>query len=406
MLKNTYTGTSTSKIKNIYVKNIMDLLYSYYSIQIIYGYSYYYLNHLIKKKISKINFSHSDVQKLTDILLETESFFIVEFLNWIIFNFSYKENKNNIFIPRKVHNIEELYEIVDIIISSYNNILNLSFSQIKNIFFKKMNYTKILPFLEKHHLPPLASDTVFNSYFIKDSKDTSGNTYMLYRKNDIISKLPLEYIISGVLFNNQDLNFINVKLQHFIKTKYISCLKKRYIGNSEYFNNSVFYLFTCYTANGLINNKNNIIFEIPKIKDTKINNLYKQSIELLGSPLSVDSDKKYFGLFPDVEKLFGSLGSFYDFKPTSGVYSIQFQLSYFFIKKTVDKVFKWLDTAFKNNEKLTFMLWMFNISNIKDIYYDILQSLINNIVKSKYFKDKYEYGAESSFRIIYILSTF
>ena len=58
-----------------------------------------------------------------------------------------------------------------------------------------MSLKKIIPFLEKNHLPPLASNDAFKTHRIKDKKSKniitgeSVNDYYLYRENDIISKI-------------------------------------------------------------------------------------------------------------------------------------------------------------------------------------------------------------------------
>jgi hypothetical protein len=206
-------------------------------------------------------------------------------------------------------------------------------------------------------------------------------------------------------------NYISINLRQFITSKYNNYLKKRYNGKDINFNNSIFYLLTYYTLNGFINEAGNCDTDIPDINDKKLNNLYDKAINLIGTPLSVPINKQYFGLFPDIEQYFGSLGSFYDVKPKSGIYSIQFPLSYFFIKNTIDSVNEWLHNATTNNEDLTFILWIVNIFEIRAYIEKIHKILVPLLDSSKYTKQKYYYlygkkaTKSKASHIIYVLSS-
>ena len=150
---------------------------------------------------------------------------------------------------------------------------------------------------------------------------------------------------------------------------------------------------------------------MPKINNKKINDLYNKAIDLIGTPLSVPLNKKYFGLFPDIEQYFGSSGSFYDIEPSSGIYSIQFPASINIIEDTIININKWLDNAFKNNENLTFMLWFMDIIFL-DIYSTkIRKILLPSLDKSIYMKYNYNYSNDEKEKkgntpyIIYVLSS-
>ena len=420
---NKYSLSSNFPKKEASVKNVIDLIYSVFSSKLINEYAFNYLN------ITIFNFLHlknvpSDIKKnISETIKFNNLYFNIEYFYWNILNSKYKQNRNNLLLPKKVYELEELHHITEQMIISYykafgKKITPITIKKIQKSFFEKMKMVKIIPFLEKNHLPPLASNETFKSYNIKNIKNNNvytgepGTTYYLYRKNDIISKLPINYLVTGFTMSRMiEKDYISINLRQFITNKYNSYLKKRYNGKDTNIDNSIFYLLTYYTLNGLIAEDGQYYMDIPKIADKKLNNLYNQAIDLAGTPLSVPINKQYFGLFPDIEQSFGSLGSFYDVEPKSGIYSIQFHISFFFIKNTIDSVNKWLHNATTNNEELTFILWFFNLFNIKGYMSNIHNILIPQLDNSKYMKQKYYYlydkkATESnSSHIVYVLSS-
>jgi hypothetical protein len=436
-MSNIYKINSTFPKKNPSTKNIIDLLYSIFSNNIINTYFFSYILISIYDNIYINNKKLSSIakQNLSSTNIINEYIFFIEYIYWNILETSTnKENKNNLLLQKKVYNIETLSNIINnIIISTYKSInLKINTLDVNNITKKiidKMSLKKILPFLEKNHLPPLSSKDAFKTHKITSKKSIdieSGNNiinYYLYRENDIISKLPINYFSTGfTMERNLEQQYINIKLNESLTTDNNNILKKRYTLKTN-FNNAVFYLLSYYNTIGFLKDDGEIIFNIPNIKNTKINILYNKSLELAGTPFNVPIGKSYFGLFPDIEQHFGSLGSFYDVDPKSGVYSIQFQLSYIFINDSIVKVNNWLDTAYKNKKNLTFLLWLpLDISIAKNssaetidlknsILINVYEDLVPKIEKSKYLNDTfyYKYGekknSSSASHIIYILST-
>jgi hypothetical protein len=420
---NKYSLLSKFPKKEASTENVIDLIYSTFSFKLINNYSINYLKISIFDTLNMKNISYTKARKINEAIKTNNIFFHFEYLYWNIFNLKYKQNQNNLLLPKKVYELKELHYITEQIIISYYKAYGKKITpdiikKIQKSFFEKMKFVKILPFLEKNHIPPLASLGVFKSYNIKNKKNTNiysdeeGTEYYLYRKNDIISKLPVNYFTTGFTMSRIiDINYISVNLRQFITSKYNSYLIKRYTGNNTNLNNSIFYLLTYYTLNEFIDEAGHCKMNIPKITDNKLNNLYSKSIDLVGTPLSVPINKPYFGLFPDIEQYFGSLGSFYDVEPQSGIYSIQFPMSFFFIKNTLDSVDTWLNNATKNNEDLTFILWIVNIKDTWAYISNIHNILVPLLNKSKYTKQKYYYlydnkATESnSSHIIYVLSS-
>jgi len=391
-------------------KNVIDLLYSVFSFKLINEYFINYTILLILDSITK-KISDKEIIKYNTVVKTNVETFFFDQLYWSIEESNRKGNRSNLLFQKKVHNLEDLNKIVEKIIVSVHESVNMKSSpkkveKIRKEIFKKMSLKKIIPFLEKNHLPPLASDDAFKTHKIKEKKgknkitDENGNDYYLYRENDIISKIPLSYLSTGFQMKRfREENYVSVDLRQFIITKYVKILKKRYKSSKENFKNAVFYLLTYYKLNGFLENTGIINDDIPKIKNKKLEKLYSKSIELIGTPLTVPYNKEYFGLFPDIEQHFGSNGSFYDVNPISGVYSIHLPLSYGFIKNTIKKVNKWLG-AVKTGNSLSFLLWVpMNIYLPDNLAYDISTSILANVYKelvpklkkSKYTKEKYYY---------------
>ena len=420
---NKYSLLSNFPKKEASTKNVIDLIYSVFSFKLIQEYAINYLKVTIFDSLNVQNVSSDIVKKVSETIRLNNNYFHFEYLYWNILNSKYKQNKNNLLLPKKVYELKELMSITEQIIISYymafgKKITLITIKKIQKSFFAKMKMVKIIPFLEKNHLPPLSSNEIFESYSVKNIINNNvytgeeGTEYYLYRKNDIVSKFPISYFVSGYTMSRiKNENYISINLRQFITSKYNNYLKKRYNGKDTNIDNSIFYLLTYYTLNGFINEAGNCDTDIPDINDKKLNNLYDKAINLIGTPLSVPINKQYFGLFPDIEQYFGSLGSFYDVKPKSGIYSIQFPLSYFFIKNTIDSVNEWLHNATTNNEDLTFILWIVNIFEIRAYIEKIHKILVPLLDSSKYTKQKYYYlygkkaTKSKASHIIYVLSS-
>ena len=434
MLKNKYNIVTNFPKKKISTKNVVDLLYSVFSFKLLNEYFINYLFVSIFDNITK-KLSSKNILKINKTTLLNKNYFNIEYLYWSLSEAQYEKNKNNLLFQKKIYNLEALTNVVENIIISTHKSVGLKISEkdiekIKNNVFKKMDLRTIIPFLFLNHLPPLASKDAFKNQVIKNKKvknaitKQNGVNYYLYRENDIVSKIPISYISTGFSMKQLlNIHYINVDIKHFIISEYEILLKKRFTDKSvkkDYFNNAVFYLLTYYKLNGFLTDTGLVRSEIPKFKNKKLKKLYSAAIELVGTPFTVPIDNPYFGLFPDIEQYFGSLGSFYDVNPVSGTYSIQFPLSIQFIENTIKKVNTWLDNAYKNGEKLTFLLWIpLNIYDIHEdftfdlktsIYGDKYETFISNIESSKYLLRSFFYfydkkaTSSNSTHIIYVLS--
>ena len=379
---------SNKYLKEISTENVMDLIYCVFSFKLFYEYSVNFLKVLIIDSLELKKVSSDVLKKIDETILLTTAYFYFDYLYWTLSNSHYEINRENLLLPEKVYGLSDLHKITESIILSYYEASGKksNVKKIQKTFFEKMKFSKIIPFLRKNHLPPLASNDIYKDYDIKKIENKVDIDYYMYRKNDLISKLPIQSILHGYQLNRiKDVNIIAVELKYRIITKYNNYLTKRCKDT-----HSIFYLLVYYKLCGFIDEYGDCIIDIPNITDKKLLTLYNEATDLLGTPLSVPHNKPYFGLFPDIEQYFGSKGSFYDIEPESGIYSIQFPLSYFFIKNTIEKVEKWL-----NSKNLTFILWF-----IENPIFDINKLSLES---STYYKDTYK--LKGKYSTAYILSS-
>ena len=167
-------------------------------------------------------------------------------------------------------------------------------------------------------------------------------------------------------------------------------MKKLYTYKKDSFNTAVFSLMTYYKV------LNFNLYEAPQIDNSKLKKLYDNSTELLGTVFNTNTE--YYGLFYEVEKHFGALGSFYDFVPKSGTYSMQLPSSYVLIKIAVEKAIKWL----KNTKDFTLIVWFpMHFTQTEKMSVDALPSLeiqtdlLPIFEESEYLKETYKHKTKN-----------
>ena len=152
-------------------KNVIDLLYSVFSFKLINEYFINYTILLILDSITKKISDKEIIKYNTAVKTNVETFFFDQ-LHWSIEESNRKGNRSNLLFQKKVHNLEDLNKIVEKIIISIHESVNMKSSpkkveKIRKEIFKKMALKKIIPFLEKNHLPPLSSNDAFKKHKIK-----------------------------------------------------------------------------------------------------------------------------------------------------------------------------------------------------------------------------------------------
>jgi hypothetical protein len=93
---------------------------------------------------------------------------------------------------------------------------------------------------------------------------------------------------------------------------------------------------------------------IPSVMN-KLKTSYKLNIELFASGINHYFDN-YCSLFYDIEKHFGSCGSFFNFTPLRGLFGFNPPYENYLMEKGVNKIIKHLDYAEANNNPLGFII--------------------------------------------------
>jgi len=182
----------------------------------------------------------------------------------------------------------------------YNHFPNWFFKL--NMIGKIINFIPIAPFEVQENLDYIFNENniekkkdfdskllTFNNYYLKDELQT---TQIVKKESNNIIRYHL--VTNGGIW----------KLLP-ITTNQLDNIWKRYIGPVELFNEYLVIMLLRYKFLGGLNNH----LSIPPI-------IYKNlhiDVELFGSPLNVITSQ-YCSPFPDIEHLFGSSGSFMDFK--------------------------------------------------------------------------------------------
>ena len=395
--------------------NIFDDMFSIFSNKLISKYLMINLENNILKyfKTKKIKSNPDSIRYISrgffTISIDLMYYCLIENVN--------KKNKNK-FLPKSMDNIllleTYLQEWISILFKDYCK-KKIPIKDIKQIIKKTFNDTnikKLVKYAYLHHYPPFISKYSNKEYKVKTKKkvfkNTKKNIYYLYKEKNIVNKLPIDtfaYYIQNIGITTRNIG-VEIPIYYFIEEKYSNRLKKIYTG--KHFNRDMYYLLVVYNSTYyLLHSKydKNASHHELIIKNNSLKKLYDKSIELLGNPFVINNKKTYFSLFPDVDKYFGSMGSFNDVNVKSGHYTIRIPVSKIYTNYILDKVEKWLDMASKNNRKLTFIIFLlvtdykFGIGLLG--LYSNIEKMIQRLVKNKFYKKKFDEDQN----MVYILST-
>lgn len=177
-------------------------------------------------------------------------------------------------------------------------------------------------------------------------------------------------------------------------------LKQKFTGNDKYFDVYIWIMIYRYQLLGSNNNQLGVLPQnLLKMKDE-----YGLNFELFGSSVNFTLNN-YCSLYYDIEKYFGSCGSFFNYKPEKGVYSFNPPYQSDVITKGIERLFYFLDkndNEYDDDNRLTFILTIPIWDNIgkkimkfkhpekkmiQEIDYGDFD-IIKEVEKSKYFKLK------------------
>lgn len=405
-LKTEYKIPSKFPKRKLGMESTFDLVFSSLSFKLI---NEYFIGYIIRTVFDEVDkkLTDKEIKNYLVVLNTFQKTLPLNYFYWVLSETKYKTNRTNLFFQKKVYDTSDIEKIVENIIKSILESINVkktskNIDKLKKQIFRNIAFDKIIPFLEKNHLPPLTSQNSYKNHNIKTKLTTdvlNGNKvqeYYIFRENDIVSKIPMTHLTTGFKLKgfSQEMS-VSTNIRYSLVKKQNEILKKRFKNTlkstlEKNFNNAVFSLLVYYYKVGFVFVNGTLTIEVPQIKNKKLKKLYDDSIVLTGTPFSVPIGKKYFSLFPDIEQYFGSSGSFYNVKPVSGTYSIDIHMSNVFVKNVLEKVTKWLETSNKN---LTFLLWVplgFDEGEEK-LFLEIFSNIMKTIDKLPYLVATYYY---------------
>ena len=232
--------------------------------------------------------------------------------------------------------------------------------------------------------------SIFNSYVKSEYYKNNKNNYdfeieLITKENIIFYKINilLKFVI-------KDFRLKNILNSIFLpKIVYNRC-KKRFSGPSNKFHEYLWIILLRYQLLGSNNNQLGVLPDVLNLmkKDFFLN------FECFASAIN-SYNKNYCSIYYDVEKYFGSKGSFFNLKCISGTYSFNPPYQINIINRGIKRIISFLDNS--GRDELTFILtipiWDINGKNeMKEKHkynnYEIDYGdfdIINEVKKSKYF---------------------
>jgi hypothetical protein len=219
---------------------------------------------------------------------------------------------------------------------------------------------------------------VIKKYFTSEKRN---NIDINFYKFNIIYNFNLK------IFNIRLINILNNLI---IPVKKYNKLKKIYSGFPDEFDKYIFLILFRYQ---LLGSNNNQLAVLPTILN-KMKKDFELNIECFASTINTETDI-YCSIYYDIEKYFGSIGSFFNIEIKKGTYSFNPPYQKDIIEKGIYKLFNFL----KNKDEITFIITIPIWDNIgKEImrgkneennndtieYDDFL--IINKIKNSEYFR--------------------
>lgn len=276
----------------------------------------------------------------------------VNFLK-IIFNDLIKFDKNIVNADEKID------FILNNLVNTYEYNLNLLNNYKNSKYFKKNKRNFILKLVLKN-------------------KDSNGDFY----------KFKIKFI-----FGIKDIRLANILDNLYIPVKVYERMKSRFTGNTNFMDEYIWIILFRYY---LLGSNNHQLGILPEILDKMVNDM-NLNFECFAS--SVNSHlPNYCSIYYDVEKYFGSKGSFFNLKPHYGTYSFNPPYQIDVINNGINILLNHLEKARSNNKELNFIITIpiwdkkgkefiknnYKCDNKKEIDYGDFE-IINKIKSSKYF---------------------
>lgn len=385
------------------VTQILDSMYSSFAFQVVQRYVLPIAQSILYKKYVTRRLEIG-LQKRAFIVFDekvNESFLQSEFAAWIILQNKHLGNTNP-FLPTKLSDDEFLREVLKFYFLHRSDVLAKKIkekeaeSYAKQVL-KHLSLPKLLPAINRHHTPPLMRKEApkeYKTHIIEDVErlevqNFNGKTHTekatlvkLGQKKTRLDEFAIDEMSIGFrLEHTNDIVFL--KFQYpLLDTEYAK-LKKSFVPKGRInLEDVVFLLLTLYSGFGLLY-KSQFARGLLDIADPKLKKLQDKSTILIGTPFNVPAGKGYFSLFPEVERHFGSVGSFFEAQPLTGTYSLLPLPSFVFMNYCLDRVEAWLNDAAKEKRPLTILFWYPRLHTTLYVDVDLPRFESNNNTKEE-----------------------
>ena len=196
----------------------------------------------------------------------------------------------------------------------------------------------------------------------KLNKYKTNKSYLKYKDNYTITKIEINQnrgkdIIVFYKFNLQvtvnliDKRLLNI-LDNILLPKYqYQKLKNKYTGPEDKLD---FYIWCILYRYQLLGSNNNQLAVLPRIMN-QLKQDFGLAFECFASVINSHFDH-FNSLYYDIEKHFGSYGSFFNMIPIEGTFGFNPPYQLDIIDKGINKIISFLSKAKSNNNKLTFII--------------------------------------------------
>ena len=261
--------------------------------------------------------------------------------SWIFTLYSTYDFSGDPFFPNNYTNVDSLIETLndfakydDIIISKEDKIkmiLDNLVKDYKNAIDILESYKKSAYYLEKKNNYEITKNLI--------SQDRNSGKILFY-KFDITFPFKIRDKRQENIINN-------ILIPEHIYDK----LKNKFTGDMNYIDS---YIWTIIYRYQLLGSNNNQLGVLPGVLD-KMKNDFNLNYECFASTINSTFDK-YCSIYYDVEKYFGSQGSFFNMTPISGTYGFNPPYQKDVMDKGIENILKSLEKADIDNKELSFII--------------------------------------------------
>lgn len=289
--------------------------------------------------------------------------------SWLFTNYMYRKNDDDIFFPSDFKHYEQLKKTL------FHFSTNSEFDNIDS----KIN--KIIYFLDKSYSDSL---NYLNQYKKSEYYNKIKNNYEIKKEIIFIKNIQYYKFYIKKKFYIKEKRLTNILNNIFIPMNEYNKCKKFYNGPIHKFDTVLWIILFRYQLLGSNNHQLGVLPNILK----QMNKDFNLNIECFASAINC-TFPNFCSIYYDVEKYFGSKGSFFDLEIKSGVYGFNPPYQEDIIENGINKLFDKLKIINKLTFIITIPVWDNYGKNLMNVENDINYGdfdIINKIRESEYFK--------------------